>query len=100
LKHDRSCDADFVFLKVDVVPLETEQFAHPQAGSEGHEHKSALANSENSNKSLNFVRSEYHRNCLSLRTLSYQLDWIAVADVMSDSVIEDYAHEVPNFGAA
>jgi hypothetical protein len=100
LENDGSCDTDFALLKVDVVPLETEQFAHPQAGSEGQEHKSALTYTENGNKSLNFACSKYHRDCFSLCTLSYQLNWIAVTDVMSDSVIEDYAHEISDFGAA
>jgi hypothetical protein len=68
LEHDGSCDPDLIVLEVDVVPLETEKLAHPQPGPEGQEHKSALANTENSNESLNFACAKYHRNCFSLCT--------------------------------
>jgi hypothetical protein len=67
---------------------------------EGQEDKSAFPNSQNSNKSLNFACAKYHRDCFSLCTLPYKLNRVAIADLMSDSMIEDYAHEIPDFGAA
>ena len=100
LEHDGSRNVDFTSLEVDIVPFKTEQFAHPQPCPESQEHKSALPDAENSNESLNFACAEYRRSCFSLCTLSYQLNWIAIADLMSDSVIEDYAHKIPYFGAA
>jgi hypothetical protein len=100
LEHDGSRDANFIFPEVDILPLETEELAHSQARSEGHEHKRALPDAENSNESLNFACTKYHRSCSSLCTLSYELNRVAITDLVSDSVIEDDAHDVPDFGAA
>jgi len=91
LEHDGPRDGNFIFPEVDIVPLETEELAHSQACSEGHEHKRALPDAENSNESLNFACTEYHRSCSSLCTLSYELNRVAIADPMSDSVIDAYA---------
>jgi len=87
------------FLEVDIVPLETKEFTHPQACPESQEDKSALPNIESGNGSLNFACTEYHRDCFSLCTLPYEPNRVTIADLMSDSVVEDHAHEIPDFGA-
>jgi hypothetical protein len=86
--------------KIDIVPFEAEQFAHSQACPEGQEDKSALANTENSNEPLNFACAKYRGNSFSLCALSYELNRVPIADVVSNSVIEDYAHEIPDLGTA
>jgi hypothetical protein len=100
LEHDGPSHADLIFLKVDIVPLETKELTHPQPGPESQQHKSAFSNAKNRKKPLDFVCTEYHRGRPAFRTLPDEPNRISIADFVSHAVIEKHAHEISDFRAA
>ena len=72
MEHDGPCDADFTFVEVNITDLRPKSrssvslFRRPQA-------QACVPGTEYSNEPLNFACAEYHGNCFSLCTLSYEL---------------------------
>jgi hypothetical protein len=98
LKNYRSNDAEFIGLEVNVSPLKAKQLAHPQTSAERHQYKSSFSQRKRG-KQAELPWESRRPGPFAFRTLSYQLNWIAITDLVAYSMIEEDAHQVPDLRA-
>lgn len=87
-------------MKVDVPPLQSEQFALPQTSPESKHHKGTLTQGKRSNQPSDLACVQNGRERSPFGALPDQPNWIAIADSMSNPMIENHAHDVSDLGTA
>lgn len=87
-------------IKVNVTPFESEELAHPQAGTSRHQHERSLSQWQSLNQPSHFIGSLNNGNLLTFCALPHESYGIRVADSVADPMIEQHAHQVPKLGTA
>ena len=96
LMPDRSRDAKLQILEIDIAPAKCKQFADPKSGCRVEKSQRALPDGQLAEKKLKFAKFENLRHPLPLRTLTHELDWVAVNPLVPHRVMEDCAHDISN----
>jgi hypothetical protein len=96
---DRSRYVHRPLAKVDVAPFQPEQLALPQTGGHCHENTGSFSNAQVLYQRLDFGGHQHGWRSAALGTLTDEMDWIAVKQLVSASVIKENGHQVSNFGA-
>ena len=87
-EDDRSCNAEFSTLEVNVAPLEPEQFTLPQAGGCGQENEGAFAKSEMVYQSSDFESGQHDWSAPPLCALADKSHRVAVEQLVPARVIK------------
>jgi hypothetical protein len=85
--------------EVDVTPLQAEQLALSQAGGYCQENQRSFSDAEVVDQSLDFSGRQDSWCSASLCTLTDEVDWIAVKQLVPAGVIKQDGHQIPNLGA-
>jgi hypothetical protein len=85
--------------KVHVSPLQREQLAPPQAGGHGQEDQSPFSKTQICEQSLDFIVGQDIWRGAAFGALPNPLNGVAVAEVVTATVIKQQAHYIPYFAA-
>jgi hypothetical protein len=85
--------------EVDVTPLQAEQLALSQAPGYCQENQRSFSDAEVVDQSLDFSGRQDSWCSASLCTLTDEVDWIAVKQLVSAGMIEKHGHQISNLGA-
>jgi hypothetical protein len=92
--NDRSSYAHRSLAEVDVAPLQAEQLALSQAGGYCQENQRSFSDAEVVDQSLDFSGRQDSWCSASLCTLTDELNWIAVKQLVSAGMIEKHGHQI------
>ena len=84
--------------KIDVSPLQPEQFALPQAGGYCKKDQRSFSNAQIVHQRLDFSGQQDGWRSAALRTLTNEVDRIAVEQLVSAGMIKKNGHQIPDFG--
>src|SRR5215470_12854964 len=96
--HHRPRYIDLQFFKINVTPLEADQFAATQPGNPIKRDQRSLAKRKFLEKGLEFGDLKHIRDALPFRALPDFADWIRILrkPLIPDCVIEQSVHDVPD----
>src|SRR5947209_13829734 len=86
-------------VEIDIAPLQSKEFTHPQASPEGQDDKRSFAQRKRSDQSHHLVCVEHCRKRLPFGALTNELNWISLADPVANAVIEKHTQDVSNLCA-
>lgn len=98
--HDRARYMNLFGLKVYVSPLQREQLAPPQAGGHGQQDQSPFSKPQICEQSLDLIAGQDIWRRATFGALPNPLNWVAIAEVMAATVIEQQAHYISYFAAS
>src|SRR6266567_4075242 len=99
LQDDGARHVDLVPDEIDIRPFESEQFTCPQTGNDIKQDHSPLPDIEGAEEHLNLFDFEECRDPLPLGALAHPLNWVAIEQLMAQTVIEEDAHHVADLSA-
>src|SRR5258708_38639581 len=93
--HDRACYTNLFGLEVHVSPFQREQLAPPQAGGYGQQDQGLFSKAQICEQFLDFIAGQDIWRRAAFGALAHPLNGIAVAEVVTATVIEQQAHYIP-----
>jgi len=97
--HDRARYMNLFGLKVHVSPLQRQQLAPAQAGGHGQQDQSPFSKAQISEQSPDFITGQDIWCRAAFGSLPNPLNGVAVAEVVTATVIEQQAHYIPYLAA-
>jgi hypothetical protein len=97
--HDRARYMNLFGLKVHVSPLQREQLAPPQAGGHGQQDQSPFPKAQICEQSMDFIAGQGIWCPAAFGALPNPLNGVAVAEVVTATVVKQQAHYIPYFAA-
>jgi hypothetical protein len=93
---DGSRHTKFQVLEIDIAPAKREQLADSKSGPGVEKSQRALSDGQLAEKKLQLRWFKNVGRSLSLRALTYELDWVAFNPLVPHCVMKDCAHDIPN----